>query len=68
MRLLEENIIRKEYDEVSNDIYSALLTSAQLIDEYSELLRHALLKKVFTTLSVHIGIKASRPSDAKSWP
>jgi hypothetical protein len=51
MRLLEENIIRKEYDEVSNDIYSALLTYAQLIDEYSELLRQALLK--ITTLSVH---------------
>lgn len=49
MLLLEENIIRKEYDEVSNDIYAALFTSTQLIDEYSELLKQALLKKVFTT-------------------
>lgn len=49
MLLLEDNIIRKEYDEVSNDIYSALLTSTQFIDEYTELLKQALLRKAFTT-------------------
>lgn len=49
MSTLEPHLLKDEYDAISNDIYAALFTSAQLVDEYAQWLRSALLKNTFQT-------------------
>ncbi len=49
MSTLESHILKDEYDVISNDIYAALFTSTQLVDEYAQWLRSALLKNAFQT-------------------
>ena len=46
MLTLEHNLLREEYEAVSNDLYASFFTSAELIDDYAEWLRKALLSNL----------------------
>ncbi len=49
MQVLEKSTLREEYDAISNDIYTSFFTSTQLIEEYTQWLKMALLKNSFKT-------------------
>jgi hypothetical protein len=49
MVTLDKNILKSEYDVVSNDIYHSLFTSTQLVEDYAQWLKTALLKNSFET-------------------
>lgn len=46
MLTLEHNLLREEYEAVSNDLYASFFTSTEVIDAYAEWLRKALLSNL----------------------
>ena len=49
MPLLQPNILKEEYEAISNDIYASFFTSPELTDSYAKWLKSALLKNAFPT-------------------
>lgn len=46
MLTLEQNMLKEEYEAVSNDLYASFFTSIEVVDAYAEWLKKAMLNNI----------------------